>query len=821
MAFHPHDNPVVALILIAQLAAATPANQATRFELSNGLRVWVQPDRSRPVAFVQVTYKVGSLHETAGMTGIAHYVEHMVYRATENIRNEDIYGYIDRIGGRYTGGTWPDVTKYGELVPSWAVESALRVTAERMTRAIFDSLEFERERSNVIAETNGYADQDPISAFQDAMMQASFELHPYRYNSNTWARDNLVLTRAQAFEWYKRYYGPNNAVLAVVGDVNVDSVRAMVERHFGPLRRAPETGRITIVEPPQRAEKRVLLTAPKAEKRLEILYRAPQASHPEYPVLVVLSRVLSQKLNRAATAATRKLGEFWTVKDSATQYPHVLRIGIPTAPSEDLETVLGLVQHQIDSIAAGSVSEQELANARARLGFSAALVERASSGIPPRRSYLSDIADTLTAREAEPWEVSTDLRQRIDSATRLVTADDLSRYARRWLRTSQRSVGFLIPGKDDFEPRWTDERPLALDRTEIPPLRTPPAPRNRPDAVPPRALEPLAPIRLPNVRRVLDNGIVLRAGTSSGNVRDTVTQIRVNFSSDLDSAVVARLMKEDSALARLRPWTWWNRVGTRTTYTPAPMSVAIAAPPRIASAEQLATIAARALTRLHRRVVGGAPPPVPHSPGEERVVHADSVQVSIRATLPGVPRGHADRRALELLNYVVGVPSYGGRLGWALTKTGLTYSSSAATTFGESDGRITIRTTSNPNNVDAVIQAIREVVQGVGEDGVMEWELREAQAFTLGRTLLYGARKDSDAAVVAHALAESELSGLELLDLPALSRAYLSVTHADLNRVARTYYRADRLRIVAAGGVRPRSSETIFPEGTFRGLFRQ
>src|SRR5688572_10734776 len=293
--FPPAGAMLIAYVFFAQLGAAqTPP--PVRSELANGLRVWVQEDHARPVALVQVTYSVGSLHDGPGTTGIAHYVEHMVYRATENIRNEDIYGYIDRIGGRYTGGTWPDVTKYGELVPSWAVESALRVTAERMTRAIFDSLEFERERSNVIAETNGYADQDPTSAFQDAMMQASFELHPYRYNSNTWARDNLVLTRSQAFEWYKRYYGPNNAVLAVVGDVNVDSVRAMVERHFGPLRRAPESGRLTIVEPPQRAEKRIIVTAPKVEKRLEILWRAPPAAHPDYPVLAALHWVLLHKL---------------------------------------------------------------------------------------------------------------------------------------------------------------------------------------------------------------------------------------------------------------------------------------------------------------------------------------------------------------------------------------------------------------------------------------------------------------------------------------------------------------------------------------------
>jgi zinc protease len=239
------ETMIALLSLLPQLAIAAPA--PVRFELPNGLRVWVQEDHTRPVALVQITYKAGSINETAGATGVAHYVEHMVYRATQHIRNEDVYGYIDRIGGRYTGGTWPEFTRYAETVPSWALESALLVTAERMCCALFDSTEFERERHNVITEANGYADMDPVSAFNDAVMATSFELHPYRYNSDTWARDNLVLTRDQAFRWYKDHYGPNNAVLVIVGDVDANEVRRLVEKHFASIQRAPQTG------PPSRA----------------------------------------------------------------------------------------------------------------------------------------------------------------------------------------------------------------------------------------------------------------------------------------------------------------------------------------------------------------------------------------------------------------------------------------------------------------------------------------------------------------------------------------------------------------------------------------
>src|SRR6185369_7789068 len=119
------------LLVAAPALGAAQSPAPTRFELANGLRVWVQEDHTRPVVLVQVAYKVGAINETPGTTGTAHYVEHMVYRATEHIRNEDVYGYIDRIGGRYTGGTSRDGTTYGETVPRWALEAALRVTAER------------------------------------------------------------------------------------------------------------------------------------------------------------------------------------------------------------------------------------------------------------------------------------------------------------------------------------------------------------------------------------------------------------------------------------------------------------------------------------------------------------------------------------------------------------------------------------------------------------------------------------------------------------------------------------------------------------------
>jgi predicted Zn-dependent peptidase len=204
---------------------------------------------------------------------------------------------------------------------------------------------------------------------------------------------------------------------------------------------------------------------------------------------------------------------------------------------------------------------------------------------------------------------------------------------------------------------------------------------------------------------------------------------------------------------------------------------------------------------------------------EERIFANDEPQVTILAGLPGVPRNHPDRRALQLLNYIVGVPSYGGRLGWALTKAGLTYASSATTTAGGLTGFITLSTECDSRNTGSTIQAIREIVEGVGESGVHEWELHQAQSFTLGRMALYGTRDDSGEDALALALLDSETSGDELLDLPAFSRAYLSVTIAQLNAVAKKYYRPEFLKLVAIGAVPSGALEKPFPPGTFRALF--
>ena len=896
-----------------------------RFELDNGLRVWVQEDRRRPVAVVEISYGVGSLQEGPGTTGLAHYVEHMVYRATENTPNEDGYRFIDRIGGRWSGATGAMRTMYREIVPNWALEDALFLTAERMARSLFDEIEFERERSNVLTEAYGFSRSTPQAAFRDALMATSFEVHPYRNSSNTWARDNMTVTRDEAYDFYRHYYGPNNAVLAVVGNVSVDEVRRLVQKHFGGLTPAPRAGEVTLVEPPQRVEKRLTLAHPDVEKRVEILYRSPHAAHRDYPVLAVLDRVLSVRLQDAVGALGG--GEVST-RHEARPYPFVYGVSVTAIDEADLEGLVEAIQDEIERLGREGVPEGELHAARTAAVGHRALEACRDADQPPS---LQGIVDELMAREVSPWEVGPELVESIRRAERSVTSEQIQAYVDRWLRTSQRTIGFLLPGPDDFVPDWPDDRPLVGERMEVPALSVPPQARGQPQPVPTRALEPLAESTIETGRRELANGILLQAARRDGTRGALHTRIRFFGTPDPPgkeglSLLTARLLAsalslavsevgfevETSSATSIANYGHFDirlcfpAPDTRTAVEALARALEVSSFPeerleaerqhlleevRGAGGEPLTVTARRrvlevvaprwqlsapgtteSLARitpadvneyLLRRIHGGtlgvslvgphpaaallevassafgnARPgddvglaagwtgtsehqPTPASLEEERIPMEGAIQVDIVAGLPGVPRDHPDWLPLQFLNYIVGLPSYGGRLGWALTVNGLTYSSSATTMSGTDTGYVLLSTRANTNNAGAAIQAIREIVTQVGDHGVADWEILEAKAFTLGRTLLYGPRNDSDAATLASALLDAEHLGEDLLDLPLFSKAVLAVTPEEVNAAARRYYRPERLKLVAIGALPPEPIESQFAPGTFKALFEE
>ena len=201
--------------------------------LPNGLTILVLPEPGSPFVSVGTMYRVGAKNEAAGTTGLAHYCEHMNFRATRRFPGNETTESITRRGGRWSGYTWIDQTWYRSTMEKDALDHLLALEADRMTEALYEPAAFDQERTSVLAELRSY--DDPQSVLYDAVLAASFEIHPYRNNTIGYLSDVEGVGRDEAYRFYRRFYHPNNAVLAVASALPVDEVLSRVRERFGAL----------------------------------------------------------------------------------------------------------------------------------------------------------------------------------------------------------------------------------------------------------------------------------------------------------------------------------------------------------------------------------------------------------------------------------------------------------------------------------------------------------------------------------------------------------------------------------------------------------
>jgi zinc protease len=267
---------------------ADPLGGAAAFTLDNGLTVVLRPEPAHPVVAVQMLYRVGARNETIGLTGIAHYLEHMLFRGTDHFGLADVTGVIERAGGEWHGYTTLDCTTYFEAAPKETLGTLLRLEAERMVAARMAADEVEPERGAVFQEYRGYQ-LDPRSDLFDAVTALLFQQHPYRNNTMGWESDLAGITHADLVSFYRRHYGPKNAVLAIAGDIDAAAARRSVEEIFGSIPAGGDDTTIRTVEPPLEGPRRLTLLRAGATPALQISFLAPPPSRPrEFAAWLVL-----------------------------------------------------------------------------------------------------------------------------------------------------------------------------------------------------------------------------------------------------------------------------------------------------------------------------------------------------------------------------------------------------------------------------------------------------------------------------------------------------------------------------------------------------
>src|SRR6476619_7477672 len=256
-------------------ARATP--RVVEFTLGNGLQVLVIPDHRAPVVTQMIWYKVGAADEPPGSSGIAHFLEHLMFKGTESIPPGQFTKIVAKNGGEDNAFTNHDVTAYFQRVAKDRLPTGMALEADRMANLRLSKEDVATERDVILEERRSRVDNDPSSILQEQMMAALYTKHPYGIPIIGWAHEVAALDRDDALSFYKRFYAPNNALLVVAGDVEPDEVKGLAEETYGKLPANPAlNGRLRPKEPDHSTPVRVELADPRAGRlTMQRYYFAP------------------------------------------------------------------------------------------------------------------------------------------------------------------------------------------------------------------------------------------------------------------------------------------------------------------------------------------------------------------------------------------------------------------------------------------------------------------------------------------------------------------------------------------------------------------
>jgi zinc protease len=223
-------------------------------------------NRRAPIVTQMVWYKAGAADETQGVSGIAHFLEHLMFKGTTNLAPGEFNRIVARYGGRDNAFTGHDYTAYFQTVSRDRLEAMMRIEADRMANLTLAEPEVLSERDVILEERRQVVDQRPAARMREQMSASLFANHPYGRPIIGWEHEIKTLSRRDALDWYARWYAPNNAMLIVSGDVSVDEVRILAERHYGPVARKAVPERVRPQEPPAVTARRVELRDPRVRQ---------------------------------------------------------------------------------------------------------------------------------------------------------------------------------------------------------------------------------------------------------------------------------------------------------------------------------------------------------------------------------------------------------------------------------------------------------------------------------------------------------------------------------------------------------------------------
>ncbi|HEX7183684.1 MAG TPA: insulinase family protein [Thermoanaerobaculia bacterium] len=754
----PRARPSALLLLLALLAAplsASRLSQAQVERLENGLTVMVLEDHTLPLVSTQMLYRIGGRTENPGETGLAHFVEHMAFRASANFPDTDVVSRIYAVGGEWHGYTWIDQTTYFETVPVDQLGLALAIQADRMARLLLPAGELEAERGAVLTELRGY-ENDPASRLDDAVMAASFVEHPYRNNVIGWEADVRQIAHADVETFYRRHYVPANAVLAVAGDVRTEEVLALVRRAFGAIPGGAPTPLPRSVEPPQRGVRRVDLHGGGSRSRFQIVYRAPAATDPDFPAFLLLQALLAGSSGASfrqdgdpfpARPGSRLhgVGQSVNVFFAATAAPYVLSIAGAADPSAPAARIEEEIERRIADLRERPVPAEELDRVR--------------------RDFLTELVLDVETTEDAAHQMAFyegigafEVLRRLPALVDALTPEDLQRAAAARLQPYQRTIGWVHAGP-----------PLILPPTV-------PSSPGRGEGVGEggQGGEGLPADRAPRIRR-LKNGVTLIARqvprVPAGYLRVVVPSTVSSEGTITDIATDSPVWRHTSLGLRFRAGELPRALAEARKALATAKAQPAPDPATIEDPEQRLDLALRALLgaspasggplspvvvvavgdldeaevlRLMAEAFAGLPSPLPLRSNPLQLERREEViplagrglaQSQLGYAVPAPPPSDPASDAWRILLYILS-HDYEGRLGKDLiARRGLIYYIGSRY---QSDGQaawIAMTTGVNPESLEPTRKRFAELMNALRDSPPTEAEIEEAKRHLIGRRI--------------------------------------------------------------------------------------
>ena len=437
-------NLLVLVMLFTGISFSAVAQEGSikfeEYDLKNGLHVILHEDHSTPIVAVTVMYHVGSKDEDPERTGFAHFFEHLLFEGSENIARGDFDKYIENAGGTLNANTTNDRTFYYEVLPSNQLKLGLWLESERLMHAKINQEGIETQREVVKEEKRQRVDNQPYGSILSETMKRAYTEHPYQWTT-IGSMDHIdAATKEEFIAFYKKFYVPNNAVLSIAGDINIEEAKGWIDEYFAPIPRGKDIDRVSVVEPAQEKEVRANIYDNVQLPAVVQTYHIPAQGTPDFYAVEMLSTLLSRGESSRFTKVLvdqEQKALFAGAFPFSLEHPGVniaFAICNMGAKPGDVEA---LMDQEVDRMKTEPVGEQEFQKLRNQI----------ENDFISSNSTVVGIAESLANYHmyfGDADLINTEIERYMK-----VTPEDIQRVAKKYFNSNNRVVLYYLPKEQE------------------------------------------------------------------------------------------------------------------------------------------------------------------------------------------------------------------------------------------------------------------------------------------------------------------------------------------------------------------------------------